>query len=131
MQAILLKFKTSNLSTYIFEFKSFLAFWKENRLEITSNKSCMTSNDYSGSHPKFGLAVISPVLVSTIFAFIHWWKTEANLVTLPLVICQCWPQYRIIKILFFGLVKRNIRWFTEFEHHEKNVISLGKYTYTI
>ena len=93
-------------------------------------KYCSQSTDGSGRHPKFGFAVISPVLLTTIFVLFQWWRTEFSLinklVTLPLVICQMWPQYRIVKILYFGLIKQNIRWKIENEENKKNVSSLGK-----
>ena len=105
-------------------------FWKDNGQEIWSNKYCRESNDYSGRHPKFGMSIISPVFLSTIFLLFHWWRTESNimnkLITFQLVICQIWYQYRIARILYFGLIKQNRRWRTENENLKKNVSSLGK-----
>ena len=90
---------------------------------------CVTSKDRSGRHPKFGFAILSPVLLSTIFVLVHWWKIESNLmnklITLPLIIGQIWPQYRIVRILYFGLIKQNRKWKVENEEQKKNVSSLG------
>ena len=113
------------ISTQVLE--SFAAIYSQYGPYIMNNSYCETSRDYSGSHPKFGLAILTPVLISTMFVCIHWWRTEANLITLPLVFCQCWPQYRIIRILYFGLIKHNIRWKTENEEQKKDVCSLGKW----
>ena len=92
---------------------------------------CETSQDGRGRHPKFGLAILSPVFLSTIFVLVHWWKIESNilnkLITLPLVIGQMWPQYRIIRILYFGIIKQNSRWRSENEAQKKDVSSLGMF----
>ena len=87
------------------------------------------NNEKDGSHPKFGIAVISPVFLSTVFILFHWYKTEKNMLermmTLPLVICQVWPQYRILRILYFGLIKKSNQWKKENEHLKKDVSCLG------
>ena len=48
-----------------------------------------------------------------------------RLITLPLVICQVWPQYRILRILYFGLIKKSNQWKKENEHLKKDVSCLG------
>ena len=107
-----------------------LEFW---RVYAKSWKYCVTSKDGSGRHPNFGLAILSPVVLSTIFVLVHWWRTESNrmnkLLTLPLVIGQMWPQYRILRILYFGLIKQNRKWKVENEDQKKNVSSLGMQTW--
>ena len=109
---------------------NFVDFWKIYRKEWKkTGRYCHGSND--GRHPTFGFAILSPVFLSTIFMLVHWWKTESNLknklVTLPLVICQMWPQYRIIRILYFGLIEQTSIWKTENEEQKKNVSSLGMF----
>lgn len=90
---------------------------------------CESSEYGDGSHPKFGVAVISPVVLSTVFVLFHWYNTESGLknklMTLPFVLCQVWPQYRILRILYFGLIKKSYQWKVENEEHKKDVSSLG------
>ena len=77
------------------------------------------------------MAILSPIFLSTIFTLFHWWKIESKslkqlMSTLPLVICQFWPQYRAIRMLYLGLWKQDSTW--EYEHHilKRDIISLGK-----
>ena len=125
--SFLYKMISWNIASHII----FIDFWKTYGPEFKSNDYCNTSKDYSGRHPKFGFAILSPVFLSTIFVLVHWWKTESNLLnkllTLPLVIGQMWPQYRIIRILYFGLIKQNRKWKVENEDQKKNVSSLGMF----
>ena len=106
----------------------FVDFWSIYR---KNEEYCDTSKDGDGRHPRFGLAILSPVLLSSIFVLVHWWKTESNqknkLITFPLVIGQMWPQYRIVRILYFGLIKQNRIWKAENEDQKKNVSSLGMF----
>merc|ERR1712021_225621 len=68
-----------------------------------------------------------PVLVSFLFTAIHWHRTEGStwsrLKTLPLLMCQIWPQFRMARILYFYR-KNDDRWIEEKEHHEKELSSL-------
>ena len=54
-----------------------------------------------------------------------------RLATLPFVICQVWPQYRIMRILYFGLIGMSEKWKTENEQHNKDVSSIGDNSYFI
>ena len=94
---------------------------------------CVNSGDGSGSHPLFGIAIISPVIISTLLTLLQWWNIEANtknrLVTFPIVLCQCWPQYRSMRILYFGLWKKISQWKDELELQKKNVGSLGDFEF--
>ena len=106
-------------------FWNLVDFWKI----YTDIEPYCRNNKKDGSHPKFGIAVISPVFLSTIFVLFHWYKTEKNMLnrmmTLPLVICQVWPQYRILRILYFGLIKKSDQWKKENEHQKKDISCLG------
>ena len=123
-QSLLYKMISWNIALHII----FVEFWK---IYWKNLDYCTTSKDGDRRHPIFGFAILSPVLLSTIFVLVHWWKTESNLVnklvTLPLVIGQTWPQYRIVRILYFGLIKKNRLWKVENEAQKKNVSSLGMF----
>ena len=74
-----------------------------------------------------------PVLISFLFAAVHWYKTEdtacSRLKTLPLLIAQVWPQYRTARILYF-YKRQDDRWVKEKAHYETELSSLGKYLHT-
>ena len=71
-----------------------------------------------------GITLIFPML-SFAFTTHHWWQMEnptkkggpGRLKTLPLLLCQVWPQYRMIRILYLGLVKKDPQW-----RRERNVM---------
>ena len=86
---------------------------------------CPRNRKFFG-HPKFGMLVFSPVVLNIMFSLYHWWQIEKNWLTLPLVLLQLWPQYRVAKILYLGLWKRDHRWKEKHEAFERNVSSLGE-----
>lgn len=94
-----------------------------------SNKEYCQYSRKDGSHPFFGLATLMPVVVSTLFTIVHWWKIEATLfkkvITFPLVFCQVWAQYRVARIIFLGFWVQSKKWRFENEFFKKNVGSLG------
>ena len=47
--------------------------------------------------------------------------------TFPLVICQFWPQYRAIRMLYLGLWKQDSSWADEHLILKRDIISLGKF----
>ena len=86
--------------------------------------------DYSSSYRKWrlqrwldkrylygGITLAFPTL-AFVFTTIHWWQMEnpmkeggsGRLKTLPLLLCQLCPQYRMIRILHLGLVKKDPQW---------------------
>ena len=81
-------------------------------------------------HTKFGILALSPVFFSFLFTLSHWWKLEENwkkrLMSLPFLLLQCWPQYRMARILYLGLWKKDKMWRSEKETIERNVCSLGR-----
>ena len=83
-----------------------------------------------GDHPIFGISMMCPILVATIFLLPHWWRVEATLTnrikTFPLVVGQLWSQYRMARILYLGLLLQDESWIIEKEILEKNIILIGK-----
>ena len=76
--------------------------------------------------------MISPIVLVNVFTFFHWWNIENTLKkrihTLPLFILQIWPQYRVARILYFGLYrdKNGTKWKEEKLIYDKNLSCLGK-----
>ena len=64
-----------------------------------------------------GVTLAFPIL-SFLFMSFHWWRLEninreggsGRLNTLVLLILQVWPQYRMIRLLYLGLWKKNSQW---------------------
>ena len=104
-------------------FMYYSADWRH-KFENINEETCPKSKWYG--HPKFGMLVFSPVVVNIMFSLYHWWQIEKNWLTLPLVFLQLWPQYRVAKILYLGLWKRDHRWKEKHEAFERNVSSLGE-----
>ena len=88
------------------------------------------------SHPLYGLATLCPVVISTAFTLFHWYEIECKksaeaqwihrLMTFLPVICQCWTQYKVVKILFLGLWKKDSEWKTNREVYQKKLSCIGK-----
>ena len=80
-------------------------------------------------HPKFGLAILTPVFLSFLFLIPQWLKIEDNkqkrLKTLPLLFMQIWPQYRVVKLLYYGF-KRNPKYANKKAIYDKDLSSIGE-----
>ena len=99
----------------------------------TKNKSmCPEDRFIGGTHPKFAVALFIPILLATIFILPHWWRLEGTLrkriIAFPFVILQCWPQYRMAKILYLGLWKKDNKWKEEEDDISRNVSTIGEKT---
>ena len=85
-----------------------------------------------GTSPKFGLLMLCPIIISTIFIFGQWLRIEDSpkkrLYTFPLLLLQIYPQYRTLKVLYMALWKRDIRWKKDKEMLERNLKSIGRYS---
>ena len=78
----------------------------------------------------YGLVMLIPIIISTLFTLYHWWRLETKwwhkLLTLPLVLVQFWTQYRTIRILILGLWYQIGTWRAEKKVFDKDLGSLGK-----
>ena len=76
----------------------------------------------------YGTLILVPILLATIFTSFHWWKkentTRKRLLTLPLLLCQLWPQWQVIKLLRM-MKRRDGHWKAEREKLQKEVGPLG------
>ena len=90
-------------------------------------------NPHDPSHldanPKFGTALIIPMTLSFLFAIPHWWRTEKTtklrLLTLPLLLLQIWPQYRVVKLLI-SLWNDQRKYHNKKEEYDRDVSCVGK-----
>ena len=84
----------------------------------------------AGTNPNFASVLLCPLIVTTLFIIPHWWQLEQSisrrLLTFPIVIFQFYPQFCMMKILYWGLWTKNGKWVEEKVIMEKNVCSIGK-----
>ena len=79
----------------------------------------------------FGWIIWIPIIINFLFTIPHFLRVEKTwkqrLVTLPFLICQCWPQYRSMRIIWFAYVPKNIaKCLAEKLDLEQSVSNLGK-----
>ena len=77
----------------------------------------------------YGYVMLAPILLMTFFSLRQWWRLEKKhyrWLTFPLVILQLYPQYRAIRILCLGLMKKS-SWRKEKDIFDRDLSSLGKF----
>ena len=76
-------------------------------------KSCPTNDPYCMNYNTLGYLMMIPLSLSIILFIPHWWKEERTrkmrLLTAPLLLLQCWPQYRALRILWLKYKKKNVQ----------------------
>ena len=85
------------------------------------------------THPKFGGAMLAPVLLSWIFVAKFWYKTEQDLkqklMTLPLLLLQLYPQWRALRVLYHAKWRKTKEWQKMKEAWEMEISHLGENEY--
>ena len=81
------------------------------------------------NHPKYGALTLVPLTISWIGVTIHWFKTETRekrnkWKTLPLLIFQVYPQWRALRVLYYG-AKKDPGWKALKEEFEGGISHLG------
>ena len=81
---------------------------------------------------KYALFTFLPVFISFLFTIRHWYHTENSkrkkLRSLPFLILQIWPQYRVGRILYY-FRKGNRKWIREKNYFETELSTLGTFVY--
>ena len=84
-------------------------------------------------HPKFGIAMLAPVLLSWIFVAKQWYQKEKGLrqklSTLPFLILQFYPQYRALRVLYHAKLRKSWRtsgWQKMRDEWEMEISHLGE-----
>ena len=84
---------------------------------------------YQNGHLEYASVAIVPLILSFLFTLRQWWKVEADFMnriqTLPCTILQVWPQYRVLRVLYKGIVKKDAQWRNEHERIKLEVSSIG------
>ena len=78
-----------------------------------------------------GWIIWIPIIINFLFTIPHFLRVEKTwkqrFLTLPFLICQCWPQYRSLRVLYFAYVPKNIaKCLSEKLDLEQSVSNLGK-----
>ena len=100
-------------------------------LHTTDGKLCLDNEGEFYNHKYFAMSMLFPVILSTLFVIPHWWKQEKPkgrlLKTLPFVIFQFYPQYKMAEILYLGLWKTDKQWKAKKDFLMKEMGSLGNF----
>ena len=78
---------------------------------------------------KYAIFTFLPVFISFLFTVRHWYQAEntkrKKLISLPFLLLQVWPQYRVGRILHYFRTG-NKKWIREKEYFETELSTLGK-----
>ena len=105
-------------------------------LHTTDEKLCQDNLDNGVelgfyNHKYFAMAMLFPVILSTLFVIPHWWKQEKPkgrlLKTLPFVIFQLYPQCKMAEILYLALWKTDKQWKAKKDFLVKEMGSIGNF----
>ena len=81
-------------------------------------------------HPYYGSVMLVPLLLSWIFVTIQWFRKEQGLKqklkTLPLLICQVYPQWRALRVLYYAKWQKDIKWQRMKEEWETGISHIGE-----
>ena len=95
------------------------------------NDWCKSHGYPVSPHPKFGIAMLAPVVLSWIFVAKQWYQTEKGLrmklSTLPFLILQCYPQYRALRVIYHANWGKTSEWQKMKDAFEMEVSHLGEY----
>ena len=99
-------------------------------LEKTTDEAlCLANEGLFYNHIFFGISMLVPVLLSTLFIIPHWLREEKPkkrlLKTLPLILFQLYPQFKAAEILYTGLFKKDRLWKSKKEAMQKEFGCLG------
>ena len=73
-----------------------------------------------------GVSFICPSL-SFLFVTYHWWQLEKpknRLKTMPFLLAQVWPQYRMLKMIYKGYIRKDPRWRDEQTVIQENIMGV-------
>ena len=100
------------------------------------SKSDLCNKDQPGwrvTNKKCAAAMLTPPLISWLFVTYQWFKNEAGirqkLMTLPFLILQVYPQWRAMRVLYYGKWKKQRGWHTMKEEWETEICNLGRSPY--
>ena len=118
------RYQNTSEHLFLFNFDSWLEV-------LMRNETIFNSCNQMGTNPNFGVLMLCPILIASIFILGQWLKmedsTKKRFYTFPWLLFQVYPQYRTIKVLYMALWKRDIRWKKEKAALGRNLRSLGNF----
>ena len=69
-----------------------------------------------------------------LFVTYHWWQLEKpknRLKTLPFLLAQFWPQYRMLKLIYKGYIRKDPRWRYEQTIIQENIMGVEPFIESI
>ena len=83
------------------------------------------SGEQKDEMQKIGISTMVIVCFSFLMITWQWMRIEKEkLKTLPILLLQLWPQYRCLRVIYFGCFKKDPRWREEMAVNEKDVMTL-------
>ena len=83
-------------------------------------------------HPVFGLIALIPLLASFLASTRLWWQLEqgwkSKLKTLPALLLQFYPQWRVLLVIYHAKWTKNPIWVKMKEEWDAEIGHLGKVT---
>ena len=104
----------------------------DNFSDIFTTLKLFTGYGLKKSHPKYGALTLVPLILSLIGVTIHWFETERKekrnaMKTFPLLLLQVYPQWRALRVIYFGKVMRDPRWREMKREFEVGLCHLGNH----
>ena len=91
-----------------------------------------TTQLFIKEHYKFGALSLAVLSVSWMGTATQWYKIETKklqkLKTLPLLILHIYPQWRALRVLYYGKIKKDPRWKKMKEEFEVGISHIGKHS---
>ena len=88
--------------------------WTSIQNEPTDEKICVDNGGDFSSHANFAIATIVPVILALLCTSFHWFRLEKNwkrrFYTMPFLIFQMYPQFKMAEILYLGLWVKDKKW---------------------
>ena len=80
-------------------------------------------------HKYYATAMLIPPFISWLFVAYHWFKNEMSVKdkvkTLPILIMQGYPQWRALRVLYYGRWKKQREWQRMKQDWETEIGNLG------
>ena len=84
---------------------------------------------------KIGYAMFGIIILTTAFHVIHWFKVErsfkSRILTTPLLICQLWPQYRALRVIWLNYRHDYTNAKNEKKNIERSISYIGNKKYKL
>ena len=90
----------------------------------------MIGQQFSRQMFTYGMVTLLFPAICFAFTICHWWQLEdpkgnvGRTKTLPLLLFQVWPQFRMLRLIYLGFWKKDPKWKKERQLLHENIVSL-------